>query len=40
MNHRDTLAYVRGVLNVFEKEIPRLVRMSGASAILSCERRI
>ena len=42
MNHRDTLAYVRGVPNVFEKEIPRLVRtcMSGASAILSCVRRM
>ena len=40
MNHRDILAYARGVPNVFEKEIPRLVRMSGASAILSCERRI
>ena len=40
MNHRDTLAYVRGVPNVFEKEIPRFVRMSGASAILSCERRM
>ena len=38
MNHSDTLAYARGVPNVFEKEIPRLVRMSGASAILSCER--
>ena len=38
MNHRDTLAYVRGVpYNVFEKEIPHLVRMSGASVILSCE---
>ena len=40
VNHRDTLAYARGVPNVIEKEIPRLVRMSGASAILSCERRI
>ena len=40
MNHRDTLAYVRDVSNVFEKEIPRLVRMSGASAILSSDRRL
>ena len=41
MNYHDTLAYVRGVpQNVFEKEIPRLVRMSGASAILSCGRRM
>ena len=40
MNHPDTLAYARGVPNVLEKEIPRLVRMSVASAILSCERRI
>ena len=39
MNHRDTLMYVRGVPYVFEKEIPHLVRMSGASAILTCERR-
>ena len=39
MNNRDTLAYVRGVTNVFEKEIPCLVHMSGASAILSCGRR-
>ena len=36
----DTLAYVRGVPNVFDKEIPGLVRMSGASAILSCDRRL
>ena len=40
LNNRDTLAYVRGVPNVFDKEIPRLVRMSGASAILSCDRRL
>ena len=40
MNYRDTLAYVRGVPNLFEKEIPRLVRVSGASIILSCERRM
>ena len=40
MNYRDTLAYVRGVPYAFEKEIPRLVRMSSASAILSCERRM
>ena len=32
MNNRDTLAYVRGVPNVFVKEIPRLVRLSGAYA--------
>ena len=37
---RDTLAYVRGVPNVLKKEIPRLVRMSGISAILSCVRRM
>ena len=40
MNHRDTLAYVRGVPYVFEKEIQRLVCMTGASAILSCVRRM
>ena len=40
MNHHATLTYVRGVPNVFEKEIRRLVRMSGASAILSCVRRM
>ena len=40
MNQRETLSYVRGVHNVFEKEIPRLVRMSGASIILSCEGRM
>ena len=40
MSHHVTLAYVRGVPNVFEKEIPRLVPMSGASAILSCDRRM
>ena len=27
LNNRDTLAYVRGVPNVFDKEIPRLVRL-------------
>ena len=40
MKHRDRLAYVRGVPNMFEKEIPHLVRMSGASATLSCVRRM
>ena len=35
VNNHDTFAYVICVpLNVFEKEIPRLVRMSCASAIL------
>ena len=29
MNHRDTLAYVRGVPNVFEKEIQRISSLTG-----------
>ena len=36
MNHLHTLAYVRGVPNVFEKEIPCLVRMQYMSCYLSC----